>query len=216
MKLIKENAWSFLSVKLPVMGAFLLGVIPLLLQNGVDLQLIPPQYHALILSIVLPMLAAWGKKIAQPELHQSTNLAQIQAFASIASPLHRKFLLGSRSLTNLQGVHPDLVKVVKRAIEITECDFTVIEGLRTKARQAQLVKSGASQTNNSRHLTGHAVDLAAWVNGTVSWDWKYYNQIEKAVKQAAKELNVAIEWGGDWKKFKDGPHWQLPWSKYPS
>ncbi len=109
------------------------------------------------------------------------------------------------------GVHPDLVKVVKRAIEITECDFTVIEGVRSQVRQAQLVKSGASQTNNSRHLTGHAVDLAAWVNGTVSWDWKYYYQIEAAMKQAAKELGIEIEWGGDWKKFKDGPHWQLPW-----
>ncbi|WP_162987710.1 M15 family metallopeptidase, partial [Acinetobacter bereziniae] len=80
-------------------------------------------------------------------------------------------------------MHLDLVKVVKRPIEITECDFTVIEGVRSQARQAQLVKSGASQTNNSRHLTGHAVDLAAWVNGTVSWDWKYYYQIEAAMKR---------------------------------
>lgn len=215
MKLIDESAFKYLSVKAPIIGAFILGVIPAILQNGMDLQLIPPQYHALILTVVLPLLAAWGKKVYQPELHHATNIAQIHAFAALTPQVKRKFVLGSRSLNNLVAVHPDLVKVVKRAIEITECDFTVIEGLRSKARQAQLVKSGASQTSNSRHLTGHAVDLAAWVNGTVSWDWKYYYQIEKAMKQAARELNVPIEWGGDWKKFKDGPHWQLPWVKYP-
>ena len=131
------------------------------------------------------------------------------------------FKLGKRSLSNLEGVHPDLVKVVNRAIELTEVDFTVIEGLRTKVRQAQLLKEKKTTTSNSRHLTGHAVDLAAWVvsedtgKGTISWDWKYYHQIADAMKQAAKELNVSIQWGGDWKKFKDGPHFQLIWSKYP-
>ena len=90
-----------------------------------------------------------------------------------------------------------------------------LNGLRSKERQAQLVKEKKSTTSNSRHLTGHAVDLAAWVNDTVSWEWKYYHQIADAMKQAAKELNVSIQWGGDWKKFKDGPHFQLIWSKYP-
>lgn len=125
------------------------------------------------------------------------------------------YKLGKRSLSNLNGVHPDLVKVVKRAIELTECDFTIIEGLRTKERQAQLLKEKKTTTSNSRHLTGHAVDLAAWVNDTISWDWKYYHQIADAMKKAASELNVSIEWGGDWKKFKDGPHFELTWSKYP-
>ena len=125
------------------------------------------------------------------------------------------FKLGKRSLSNLEGVHPDLVKVVKRAIELTECDFTVIEGLRTKQRQAQLLKEKRTTTMNSRHLTGHAVDLAAWVDDTVSWDWKYYEQVEAAMKQAASELNIPIEWGGDWKTFKDAPHWQLPFKQYP-
>lgn len=130
------------------------------------------------------------------------------------------FKLSKRSLSNLNGVHPDLVKVVKRAIELTECDFTVIEGLRTKERQAQLLKEKKTTTMNSRHLTGHAVDLAAWVipegsdKGTVSWDWKHYYIIEKAVKQAAQELKIPIEWGGDWKTFKDAPHWQLPFKQY--
>lgn len=129
------------------------------------------------------------------------------------------FKLGKRSLSNLEGVHPDLIKVVNRAIELTQVDFTVIEGLRTKERQAQLLKEKKTTTSNSRHITGHAVDLAAWVvvdnKGTVSWDWKHYYIIEKAMKQAASELKIPIEWGGDWNKFKDGPHWQLPWSKYP-
>lgn len=125
------------------------------------------------------------------------------------------FKLGKRSLSNLEGVHPDLVKVVKRAIELTECDFTITEGLRTKERQAQLLKEKKTTTSNSRHLTGHAVDLAAWVNNTISWDWKYYYQIADAMKQAASELNISIDWGGDWKKFKDGPHFELTWSKYP-
>lgn len=125
------------------------------------------------------------------------------------------FKLGTKSLSTLKGVHPDLVKVVKRAIELTECDFTVTEGLRTKQRQAQLLKEKKTTTKNSRHLTGHAVDLAAWVDGTVSWNWDHYYKIAEAVKQAAKELNISIEWGGEWKSFPDAPHWQLPWSKYP-
>ena len=125
------------------------------------------------------------------------------------------YKLGKKSLSNLNGVHPDLVKVVKRAIELTECDFTIIEGLRTKERQAQLLKEKKTTTSNSRHLTGHAVDLAAWVNDTISWDWKYYHQIADAMKEASKELNISIDWGGDWKKFKDGPHFELAWSKYP-
>ena len=125
------------------------------------------------------------------------------------------YKLGKRSLSNLEGVHPDLVKVVKRAIELTKCDFTVTEGLRSKERQAQLLKEKKTTTSNSRHLTGHAVDLAAWVDGTVSWNWDHYYKIAEAVKQAAKELNISIEWGGEWKSFPDAPHWQLPWSKYP-
>ena len=125
------------------------------------------------------------------------------------------YKLGTKSLSKLEGVHPDLVKVVKRAIELTECDFTITEGLRTQERQAQLLKKKKTTTSNSRHLTGHAVDLAALVDDTISWDWKYYHQIADAMKKAASELKVSIEWGGEWKKFPDGPHFQLIWSKYP-
>lgn len=126
-----------------------------------------------------------------------------------------KFKLSRRSLDKLKGVHPDLISVVKRAIELTEVDFVVIEGLRTLERQKELVKKGASQTINSRHLTGHAVDLGAWVDNKISWNWAYYYKIADAMKQASQELNIPIEWGGDWKTFKDGPHYQLPWAYNP-
>ena len=123
------------------------------------------------------------------------------------------FKLSNKSLDRLKGVNPDLVKVVKRAIELTEVDFSVGEGLRTIERQKELVAKGASQTMKSRHLTGHAVDLYAIVDGTVSWEWKYYSKISESVMKAAKELGVDVEWGGNW-KMKDGPHFQLTWAKY--
>jgi peptidoglycan L-alanyl-D-glutamate endopeptidase CwlK len=122
------------------------------------------------------------------------------------------YKLGTRSLQNLSGVHPDLVSVVKRAIEITKQDFTVIEGMRDINRQRQLVKSGASTTMNSRHLTGHAVDIAPW---PISWEWEDFYPIEEAMKLAADELGIDLEWGGDWKSFRDGPHWQLSRKVYP-
>lgn len=126
------------------------------------------------------------------------------------------FKLGPASLLRLQGIHPDLVKVVERAIQLTEVDFTVLEGLRTKERQSQLLKAGATTTMNSRHLTGHAVDLGALVGGKVRWDWPLYYKIADAMKAASAELDIPIEWGGDWKKFKDGPHFQLPHKEYPA
>lgn len=125
------------------------------------------------------------------------------------------YSLSKKSRDRLSGVHPDLAKVVERAIEITEVDFAVLEGVRSKTRQEQLVKAGASQTTRSRHLTGHAVDLGAYVAGSVRWDWPLYHKLAVAVKQAAAELQIPIEWGGDWTTFKDGPHWQLPWKDYP-
>lgn len=124
------------------------------------------------------------------------------------------FVLGQRSIQRLSGVHPELVAVVRRAIQITPVDFTVLEGLRSVERQRELVRKGASRTMNSRHLTGHAVDIAPWVGGKVSWDWQYYYQLAPSVFEAAEDLGVPIEWGGHW-RFKDGPHWQLPWDRYP-
>jgi peptidoglycan L-alanyl-D-glutamate endopeptidase CwlK len=123
--------------------------------------------------------------------------------------------LSPRSVQRLAGVHEDLVKVVARAAEVTEVEFIVTEGKRTLTRQRKLVAAGASKTMRSRHLTGHAVDLAATVGGQVRWDWPLYHKLAAAMKKAATELGVAIEWGGDWKSFKDGPHFQLTWFKYP-
>lgn len=123
-------------------------------------------------------------------------------------------MLDARSARNLKGVHPDLVRIVTRALDTAPGTFVVIEGLRTLARQKQLVAAKASWTLNSRHLTGHAVDVAALVKGKVRWDWPLYDQIAVIMKDAANDLKVPLEWGGDWKK-KDGPHYQLPWNVYP-
>lgn len=123
----------------------------------------------------------------------------------------------------LAGVNPDLVKVVRGAANRLPFDLLVVEGLRTKERQAQYVKVGASRTMNSYHLTGHAVDLAPWllfedVDGDgkdddgltgLRWDWPLFHVIAKAMKEEAKLLGVPLTWGGDWKSFKDGPHFQI-------
>ena len=122
------------------------------------------------------------------------------------------YKLGNRSLQNLSGVHPDLVAVVKLAISKTTQDFTVLEGIRNINRQRELVKAGKSTTMNSRHLTGHAVDLAPW---PISWDWEYFYPIADAMKAAAEEFDANLEWGGDWKSFPDGPHFQLSRKTYP-
>ncbi len=124
-------------------------------------------------------------------------------------------VLGTRSLSRLEGVHPDLVRVVKKAAAMSDLDFTVLEGLRTVERQKELMKQGATKTMNSRHLTGHAVDLAPMLGGKVTWDWPLYHRLAKIVKDAAKAENVPITWGGGWRTFKDGPHWELPWKQYP-
>lgn len=125
------------------------------------------------------------------------------------------FTLSVKSEERLRGVHPDLQRVVRRALTLTPIDFVVIEGLRTLERQRYLLAKGATQTLKSRHLTGHAVDIAPLVDGKASWDWTHYHPLAAAMKNAAKAEGVPIEWGGDWKTLKDGPHWQLPKGRYP-
>ena len=124
-------------------------------------------------------------------------------------------VLGPRSLSRLQDVHPDLVRVVKRAAAMSDLDFTVLEGRRTLARQQVLFKNKATKTMNSRHLTGHAVDLAPMLGDSVSYDWPLYHRLAKIIKAAAAVENVPLNWGGDWRTFRDGPHWELPWKQYP-
>ena len=110
--------------------------------------------------------------------------------------------------------------MVRRAAEIADLPFRVTEGARTLERQKDLLKEGATTTLNSRHITGmdgwaKAVDLVATPCGKISWDWKYYLLLAKAMKAAGKELQIGIEWGGDWTTFIDGPHFQLPRKVYP-
>ena len=118
--------------------------------------------------------------------------------------------LNDRSLKNLDGVHEDLVRVVMKAAE--KAPFLVTEGLRTKERQADLVKHGKSQTMNSRHLYGYAVDLC---DCDGCYDVPDMTAISRAMKSAAAELGIAIQWGGDWKTFKDTPHFELDRKVYP-
>ncbi|WP_421655920.1 M15 family metallopeptidase [Morganella morganii] len=126
------------------------------------------------------------------------------------------FRFSKRSENNLNGVNSDLVKVIRRALEITPVDFIVIEGLRTQARQKELVAAGKSQTNNSRHLTGHAVDI---IPVNTKWQIEEFKPLLKAVKQAADELGVKLRFGINWKndpslpietRFIDAPHVEIP------
>ena len=137
------------------------------------------------------------------------------------------YKLGTTSKNRLLGVHPKLVNCVTLAISYAEQDFSVLEGVRSKRRQASLVKQGKSQTMASRHLTGHAVDLVPY---PVSWDWDKFYPIADAMILASKELDFALRWGGNWRvrdlrdwhgtakelneaypgKFPDGPHFEIP------
>ena len=151
-------------------------------------------------------------------------------------------MISARCELRLAGVHPDLVRVVRRAAE-GGAMFRVVEGLRTPERQAELVAKGASQTMNSRHLTGHAVDLVP-LDGAVSWDWKHFYPMADAVADAARKEGVPLIWGGAWgrtvqdwpqggaeaakdayvaerraagrRPFLDGPHFELPAAVYPA
>ena len=125
------------------------------------------------------------------------------------------FSLSQRSRDRLKGVHPSLIAVIEAAIRISAVDFVVTEGLRTPARQAALVKAGASRTLESRHITGHAVDLAALVEGQIRWDWPLYPRIAEAVKAAAFDQKTPLVWGGDWPSLRDGPHFELDRRVYP-
>ena len=125
------------------------------------------------------------------------------------------FRLSERSLKRLVGVHPRLVALVREAAALSPVEFMVTEGLRTPERQAALVRAGASRTKRSRHLTGHAVDVAALVDGQVRWDWPLYPRIAAAFKAAAVRQGTAMVWGGDWATLRDGPHFELDRRVFP-
>lgn len=132
------------------------------------------------------------------------------------------FKLGKTSLARLKGVDETLVNVVKRAIEISEVDFGVLEGLRTLERQRELYSQGRGNhgkivtwTMKSRHLEGKAVDLVPY---PLDWnDLEKFDKIAKAMFKAAKEQDVNLRWGADWdmdgnyreKGEYDSPHFEL-------
>lgn len=131
------------------------------------------------------------------------------------------FRFSKRSERNLEGVHPELVRLVRATLEVSPIDFGITEGVRSVERQRALIKAGASWTPNSRHITGHAVDIACWldVDGDgrpeLRWDYGLYEQVAKAFKKQSILLGIPITWGGDWGS-RDGVHYQLSWDLYPA
>ena len=123
--------------------------------------------------------------------------------------------MNALSLRRLAKAHPDLQKVMIEAAKDCQVAIEISEVLRSLARQADLVKAGASQTMDSRHLTGHAADFYVSVGGQARWDWPLYAKAAAHIKKVALELDIKIVWGGDWKTFKDGPHIELDRKVYP-
>jgi len=132
--------------------------------------------------------------------------------------------LTARDDAHLKKVHPDLARVIRRAAAIwphKDQVFFITCSIRTIEEQRKLIAAGASRTMRSRHLPGktnklsHAIDIAIKVNGKVRWDWPLFVQASKTILAAAKAEKVPVEWGGSWTRFRDGPHYQLPWAKYP-
>jgi len=119
------------------------------------------------------------------------------------------YKFSERSKAKLETVDIRLQNLMNIAIKESPYDFSITEGIRTLKRQKELVAQGKSKTLKSHHLTGKAVDIAVWVNGKVTWDFKYYKEVADHIKEIARKLGYIITWGGDWKKFKDGPHFQI-------
>lgn len=132
-------------------------------------------------------------------------------------------IIPASSEKKLKNVHPDLVRVVRRVAKDwkdPDTGWIITCGARTVEEQKLMIAKGASRTMRSRHIIAangyaHAVDFACTIKGVLKWDWPLYSKLAVAVKAAAKAEKVPVEWGGDWTKFKDGPHFQLPWASYP-
>lgn len=127
----------------------------------------------------------------------------------------KAWTLSARDLQRLTGVHESIRRVLVRAARDGAPRFAVIEGLRTVKRQRELVAAGASKTMRSRHIHGFAVDIAPIIGGKISWDWPAFYPLAAAIKKAAAAERVTLNWGGDWRTFKDGPHWELPHATHP-
>lgn len=201
-------------------------------QGGID-GIAGKQTVAAVTAAIAKGVATTKMEQAVTQQHQSDP--ELYAKQTANAVKDSNFVFSSASLQRFSGVDDRLVQVVRLALRKSKQDFAVLEGLRSKERQAELVRKGASQTMNSRHLTGHAIDLVPIVDGKVSWDWQYYYPIAEAMREAAKELGVRVRWGGSWevlndtttsttrlveayvaqrreqgkKAFTDGPHYEL-------
>jgi peptidoglycan L-alanyl-D-glutamate endopeptidase CwlK len=119
------------------------------------------------------------------------------------------YKFGTKSKERLATVHPDLQKLFNAAISTSPYDFSITEGVRSLERQKELLEAGKSTTMNSRHLKGNAVDIAVFVEGKLTWDFKYYKEVSDHIKALSKSMQIPIVWGGDWKSFIDGVHYEL-------
>lgn len=121
-----------------------------------------------------------------------------------------------RSFEHLTGVRPELVILAYHALILSAVPFQITDGVRTRAEQEKLLAEGKSQTMKSRHLTGHAVDVVAIQDGKVSWDWGLYETIATAFTRASAETGIKCTWGGSWRGFRDGPHFELDRAEFPA
>lgn len=119
------------------------------------------------------------------------------------------FSFSKSSLNKMNGVDSKLVNLMEEAIKNSPYDFGITEGIRTLERQKELFAQGKTKTLKSYHLVGKAVDIKVYVNREVTWDFKYYKEVANHIKEVARKLGYVITWGGDWKTFKDGPHFQI-------
>ena len=192
--------------------------------------------------MIIAFFQSLFRKLTKNSSNGSNKTSQSKTISNSKNKTTSTFALSERSQRNLEGVHPDLQAIVKRAIELTEIDFAVTEGVRSFERQEELFDKGATTTMNSRHLTGHAVDVVAYIGTDISWSMPLYFKIADAFREAAIGLEVPIEWGCAWRRqlnsyssakkanmtyvdvrrkqgkrpFLDGPHMQLPWRSYPA
>ncbi len=185
--------------------------------QGLDGQ---PVDWLVVASFLLAALTQGGKDVithkakspTDPALKCENENKRQEATAKLAADSGYEF--SERSISNLQGVHKDLRRVANRALKRSPYDFVITCGRRTIEQQKVLVDTGRSQTLNSRHLSGHALDFAVIVDGVVSWELEYYKAVADVFKAVGDELGVPVEWGGDWSTLVDGPHIQLPRSVY--
>lgn len=122
----------------------------------------------------------------------------------------------ARSFNHLAGVRPELVILAYHALLLSPIPFQIIDGLRTPQEQDDLLAAGKSRTLRSRHLTGHAIDVVAIQDDKISWDWSLYTLIAESFKRASAETGIKVNWGGDWKGFRDGPHFELDRAEFPA